>query len=94
MDDLKYHNCCQLSVWQEKDPLPRSRSGNPNQGGATEENNILEGLPMVERGSEMAPELLEFAQKLKNEARLHGIAIGNVIKKIDEVMSYVNNRRT
>jgi hypothetical protein len=69
-------------------PLPRMGSGYSNQGGATEENDILGGLLKDGGDKPMSPsqQLLEYAQQLKNEARLHGIAIGNIIKKLDEFM--------
>jgi hypothetical protein len=83
------HDCCQLSNWQEKVPLPRMGSGYSNQGGASSEDKHICDALLVEEGDRLASpsqQLLEYARGLKNEARLHNIAIGNIIKKLDEFM--------
>jgi len=55
------HDCCQLSNWQSKDPLPRmgsgySKYGHAEDNGLTENFLRVEDLPKVQRGSEMTPE--------------------------------------
>jgi hypothetical protein len=82
------HDCCSLSNWQEKDPLPRMGSGYSNQGGATEENDILGGLLKDGGDKPMSPskQLLEYARELKNEAKLHNIKIEQMIKKLNKFM--------
>jgi len=84
-------------IEKELHPLPRMGSGYLNQGGATsEDKRICDGALWKEEGDRLASpsqQLLEYAQQLKNEARLHNIKVEQMIKKIDEFMSHDINFR-
>jgi hypothetical protein len=79
-----------IQIREKLYPLPRMRNGYfTEEVCTTEENKHICDALLVEEGDRLASpsqQLLEYARGLKNEARLHNIAIGNIIKKLDEFM--------